>query len=421
MVSASHFDTLCKDAWKLLEDNGHEVIFDATRSFPAYRYEELEKIIPDIDAAIIGMDLYDEKVFKIAPKLKCVCKFGVGVDNINLADATKYGVKACNCPGQNSNAVAELTVGFMIDALRGIIPLHKAMEKSTWPRYLGEEMGFNGKVDAIGNAQALDTISKAKGDGTTIMMFHDMAFLSVLFGAVSEDYALENLTVGPRIGVNPGGCFVAKADAPYNNLNEAAQWLADNPGEELRVNIESGSASHLDFVVWYMWVQEQYGDEVASRIKALVGGTTDEKKQRLWDGNTDIIYADYSSCVEFTKEGVDAQLAMKLFDTCGNLEGSGVISMADDGITFNGEPFDFNKDFFMLFPKDMDEGILNEIAAAMQKVCENPDFQAEMAGLLYSAVTAEEADLEASRQFISDKRDIGQEIIDVAPGLDELT
>ena len=49
------------------------------------------------------------------------------------------------------------------------------------------------------------------------------------------------------------------------------------------------------------------------------------------------------------------------------------------------------------------------------------DFQAEMAGLLYSAVTAEEADLEASRQFISDKRDIGQEIIDVAPGLDELT
>ena len=31
-----------------------------------------------------------------------------------------------------------------------------------------------------GNAQALVYLSKAKGDGTTIMMFHDMAFLSVL-------------------------------------------------------------------------------------------------------------------------------------------------------------------------------------------------------------------------------------------------
>ena len=288
-------------------------------------------------------------------------------------------------------------------------------------RYLGEEMGFNGKVDAIGNAQALDTISKAKGDGTTIMMFHDMAYLSVLFGAVGEQYSLDNLTVGPRIGINPGGCFVAPADAPYNNLSEAAQWLADNPDATITVNIESGSASHLDFVVWYMWVKEQYGDEVASRVRALVGGTTDEKKQRLWDGNADIIYADYSSCVEFTKEGVDAQLAMKLFDTCGDLEGSGVISMEEDGITFNGEPFVFDKDFFMLFPQDMDEGILNEITAAMQKVCENPDFQADMASLMYSAITPEEADLQASRDYITAKRETSTAVVEVAPGLDELT
>lgn len=140
LVSASHFDTLCKEAWNLLEKSGHEVVFDPLRPFPAYSYEELLEILPEIDAAIIGMDVYNEKVFKIAPKLKCVCKFGVGVDNINLADATKYGVKACNCPGQNSNAVAELTIGFIIDVLRGITPLHKAMEKSTWPRYLGEEL-----------------------------------------------------------------------------------------------------------------------------------------------------------------------------------------------------------------------------------------------------------------------------------------
>ena len=288
-------------------------------------------------------------------------------------------------------------------------------------RYLGEEMGFNGKVDAIGNAQALDTISKAKGDGTTIMMFHDMAYLSVLFGAVGEQYALENLTVGPRIGVNPGGCFAANASVPYNNLNEAAQWLADNPDQTIRVNIESGSASHLCFVVWYMWVQETYGQDVADRIQAIVGGTTDEKKQRLWDGNADIIYADYSSCVEFTKEGVDAQLAMKIFDTSGQLPDSGVISMVDDGITFQGEPFDFNKDFFMLFPKDMDEGILNEITAAMQTVCENPDFQADMASLMYSAITPEEADLQASRDYITAKRETSTAVVEVAPGLDELT
>ena len=78
-------------------------------------------------------------------------------------------------------------------------------------RYLSKEMGFNGKVDAIGNAAALDEIANAKGDGKTVMMFHDMTFMSVLFGAVDEKYSLENMTVGPRIGRNPGACFGAPA------------------------------------------------------------------------------------------------------------------------------------------------------------------------------------------------------------------
>ena len=109
LVSASHFDTLCQEAWALLEKEGHQVVYDKTRPFPAYSYEELREIIGDIDAAIIGMDQYNEDVFKLAGKLKAVAKFGVGVDNIDLDAASRHGVKVLNAPGQNSNAVAELT------------------------------------------------------------------------------------------------------------------------------------------------------------------------------------------------------------------------------------------------------------------------------------------------------------------------
>ena len=111
-------------------------------------------------------------------------------------------------------------------------------------RYLSAEMGFNGKVDAIGNAAALDEIANAKGDGKTVMMFHDMTFLSVLFGSVSEDYALETMTVGPRIGQNPGGCFGAAAESPYAKLSEVTQYLIDNPDKTVSFNIESGATSH---------------------------------------------------------------------------------------------------------------------------------------------------------------------------------
>lgn len=143
LVSASHFDTLCQNAWKLFEDNGYEVIFDPGRSFPSYTTEELEQR-PDreeIVAALIGMDDFrDERKYKALPNLKAVAKFGVGVDNIDGELAKKYGVVALNAPGQNSNAVAELTIAFMLNLLRYVVPLNNEMEKGHWPRYMGNEL-----------------------------------------------------------------------------------------------------------------------------------------------------------------------------------------------------------------------------------------------------------------------------------------
>ena len=143
LVSASHFDTLCTEAWKLFEENGIGVIFDPNKSFPAYTTEEIEQHPEreEIVAALIGMDDFrDEKKYQALPNLKAVAKFGVGVDNIDGELARKYGVKALNAPGQNSNAVAELTVGFILDLLRHVMPLHKDMEKGLWTRFIGSEI-----------------------------------------------------------------------------------------------------------------------------------------------------------------------------------------------------------------------------------------------------------------------------------------
>ena len=143
LVSASHYDTLCTDAWKLIEEQGYQVIFDPGKTFPAYTTEELEQRSDreEIAAALIGMDDYrDERKYQALPNLKAVAKFGVGVDNIDGELAKKYGVKALNAPGQNSNAVAELTVAFMLDLLRHVVPLHKDMEKGLWPRFMGNEL-----------------------------------------------------------------------------------------------------------------------------------------------------------------------------------------------------------------------------------------------------------------------------------------
>lgn len=288
-------------------------------------------------------------------------------------------------------------------------------------RYLSKEMGFNGKVDAIGNAAALDEMKNAKGDGKTVMMFHDMTFLSVLFGSVDEMYSLENMTVGSRIGQNPGACFGAAAENNWNNLSDVTKYLQDNPDATVSVNIESGATSHLAFVAYYLYVKETYGEEVSGRIKAIVGGTTAEKLQRLWDRNADVIYGDTSAFAQYTAEGVEDQLKMTMFGSCGEVTGVEIDSMAKDGVTFQGKPFEFAKDFCMYFPKDMDAAVLAEYEAAMKKVTENPDFQADMAKLFYNPLTADEVGVEASKEFIYNKREMCKDLINAAPSLDELT
>lgn len=288
-------------------------------------------------------------------------------------------------------------------------------------RYLSKEMGFNGKVDAIGNAAALDEIANGKGDGKLVMMFHDMTFLSVLFGSVDEMYALENMTIGPRIGQNPGACFGAPAEKDFHNLSDCTKYLQDNPDATLSFNIESGATSHLAFVAYYLYVRDNIGEDVAKRIKAIVGGTTAEKLQRLWDRNADVIYGDTSAFVQYTEDGVEDQLKMTMFGSCGEVTGIEIDSMAKDGVTFGGKPFEFAKDFCMYFPKDMDATVLAEYEAGMKAVTENPEFQAEMAKLFYNTLPADQVEVAASDAFMKNKRDMCKELIAAAPSLDELT
>lgn len=140
LVSASHFDTLCQEAWSLLEEHGHTVIFDPNRKFPAYSAEELKEILPQIDAALIGLDAFTAEIFDIPSPLKVVAKFGVGIDNIDLQAAKLHGVKVLNTPGMNSNAVSELTIAFILSLLRSVTPLHNQMVQGIWSRYIGGEL-----------------------------------------------------------------------------------------------------------------------------------------------------------------------------------------------------------------------------------------------------------------------------------------
>jgi D-3-phosphoglycerate dehydrogenase len=101
---------------------------------------ELCERIKDVDAFIFGMEHVTETVLAAAPKLKILCKFGVGLDKIDLQAAFRRQVVVTNAPGRNSNAVAELAFGLMFALARQIPQSDAEMRRRVWHAQPGTEI-----------------------------------------------------------------------------------------------------------------------------------------------------------------------------------------------------------------------------------------------------------------------------------------
>lgn len=66
------------------------------------------------------------------PKLQLVVRAGAGYDTIDVAHCAKQGVYVANCPGKNSHAVAELTMGFILSIDRRIPEGVQLLREQKW-------------------------------------------------------------------------------------------------------------------------------------------------------------------------------------------------------------------------------------------------------------------------------------------------
>jgi len=87
--------------------------------FEKYKNQnELIEAVNDADALIIRSDKITQEVISAAKQLKIVVRAGAGYDNVDLEAASDNNIVVMNTPGQNSNAVAELTFGMMVYQMR---------------------------------------------------------------------------------------------------------------------------------------------------------------------------------------------------------------------------------------------------------------------------------------------------------------
>ncbi|HEV8235194.1 MAG TPA: NAD(P)-dependent oxidoreductase, partial [Gemmatimonadaceae bacterium] len=99
--------------------------------------------------AITGLDVLDAAAFAALPELRVVSKYGVGLDMIDLDAARRHGVSVRWAPGVNRQAVAELTICFMIALCRSVVPLARDLSAGAW-RHVGGRQISSSTVGVVG-------------------------------------------------------------------------------------------------------------------------------------------------------------------------------------------------------------------------------------------------------------------------------
>jgi len=100
------------------------------------------------EGAIVSFEPINDRVLAALPDLQVVSKLGVGLDRIDPHAMRRHGVRLGWTPGVNRRAVAELTLGLMVAALRNVVALNQAMRRSERPlQRLGRQL--TGRVVGI--------------------------------------------------------------------------------------------------------------------------------------------------------------------------------------------------------------------------------------------------------------------------------
>jgi len=138
LITTRSFRRMDGEHKQVLIDAGYEMV-DSPMNRPLEAHE-LADLLVDIDGAILGVDDVSAEALSKANKLKVISRYGVGVDKVDLTAATEKGIVVTNTPGGNTNAVAELALGFMLSLSRNIPRQDRQVRGEDWSLLKGIEL-----------------------------------------------------------------------------------------------------------------------------------------------------------------------------------------------------------------------------------------------------------------------------------------
>ena len=201
---------------------------------------ELSKRIGDYRALIVrNQTQVTAALLAAGSKLVVVGRAGVGLDNVDVAAATRAGILITFTPDQNAVSVAELAMGLMLSLARMIPAANQDTKNGNWNRQMFVGMELYGKTIGIVGAGKIGylTARRAQAFGMKVLAYdpfisRDSILLSELNAElVSLDELLARADiVSCHLPATPGTVGMFNAER-FEKMKPTATFVNTSRGE----------------------------------------------------------------------------------------------------------------------------------------------------------------------------------------------
>jgi len=190
---------------------------------------ELAELVPGFEVLVVQGAPVTDAVLDASRELRLVCCARGGPVNVDLVAATARSLPVVNTPGKNAEAVADLTVAFLVMLARGLPRAQRFLEegnrlRDNWEgaRFVGSDLRRH-VLGIVGYGQIGRRVARrAAAFGMNILAYDPYVKVD---GAVEQVATLEELLAHAD--------FVslhARANEDNENLIDAAAFAAMRPG-----------------------------------------------------------------------------------------------------------------------------------------------------------------------------------------------
>lgn len=134
--------------------------------------DEFLRLVHDADAILTCFARVTPAVVRAGTKLQVIGRYGIGVDNIAVAEATALGIPVTNVPAYCLDEVAEHALALMLACARQIVRYHVDVRAGNWDLKVGMPMfRIRGRtLGIVGFGKIGQTLAeRARGIGLNIL------------------------------------------------------------------------------------------------------------------------------------------------------------------------------------------------------------------------------------------------------------